>query len=52
VRKHHPRLAFRTAEVLNGEQRDCGRIIGHCIPPLGQAGAQNSQSPVVAETGR
>jgi hypothetical protein len=25
--------------------------MGHCIPPLGQAGAQNSQSPVDAEEG-
>ena len=24
-------------------------MIGHCIPPLDQAGAQNSQSPVDAE---
>jgi hypothetical protein len=26
-------------------------MIGHCIPPLNQAGAQNSQSPVDAEEG-
>src|SRR6478736_1545471 len=45
------RLAFRAAEPLNCEQRDCGWVIGHCIPPLGQAGAQNSQSPVDAEEG-
>jgi hypothetical protein len=44
-------LAFRAAEFLNRKQRDCGRVIGHCIPPLGQAGAQNSQSPVDAEEG-
>jgi hypothetical protein len=49
VRKHHACLAFRAAESLNREQWDYGGIIGHCIPPLGQAGAQNSQSPVDAE---
>jgi hypothetical protein len=52
ARKHHARLAFRAAESLNCEQRDCGWVMGHCIPPLGQAGAQNSQSPVDAEEGR
>ena len=51
VRKHHACLAFRAAESLNREQWDYGGIIGHCIPPLGQAGAQNSQSPVDAEEG-
>jgi hypothetical protein len=51
ARKDHARLAFRAAEPLNCEQRDCGWVIGHCIPPLGQAGAQNSQSPVDAEEG-
>jgi hypothetical protein len=51
ARKHHARLAFRAAESLNCEQRDCGWVIGHCIPPSGQAGAQNSQSPVDAEEG-
>jgi hypothetical protein len=51
MRKHHARSAFRAAESLNCEQRDCGWVIGHCIPPLGQAGAQNSQSPVDAEEG-
>jgi hypothetical protein len=49
--KHHPRLAFWAAESLNREQRDCGQVIGHCIPPSSQAGAQNSQSPVDAEEG-
>jgi hypothetical protein len=49
--KHHPRLALWAAESLNREQRDCGQVIGHGIPPLTQAGAQNSQSPVDAEEG-
>jgi hypothetical protein len=31
LRKHHPRLAFRTAEALNCEQWDCGWVIGHRI---------------------
>jgi hypothetical protein len=44
-------LAFRAAESLNRKQWDYGRVIGHCIPPLNQAGAQNSQSPVDAEVG-
>jgi hypothetical protein len=39
------------SKLLNCEQWDCGWVIGHCIPPLGQAGAQNSQSPVDAEEG-
>jgi hypothetical protein len=26
-------------------------MIGHCIPPFGQAGAQNSQSPLEADKG-
>ena len=52
ARKHHARLAFRAAESLNCEQRDCGWVKGHFIPPSGQAGAQNSQSPVDAEEGR
>jgi hypothetical protein len=51
ARKDHARSAFRAAEPLNCEQRDCDWVIGHCIPPLGQAGAQNSQSPVDAEEG-
>jgi hypothetical protein len=49
--KPHASLAFGAAESLNCEQWDCGWVIGHCIPPLGQAGAQNSQSPVDAEEG-
>jgi hypothetical protein len=44
-------LAFWAAEFLNCEQWDCGWVIGHCIPPLGQAGAQHSLSPVDAEVG-
>ena len=51
ARKDHARSAFRAAESRNCEQRDCGWVIGHCIPPLGQAGAQNSQSPVDTEAG-
>jgi hypothetical protein len=51
ARKHHSRLAFGAAESLNREQWDYGWVIGHCIPPLNQAGAQNSQSPVDAEAG-
>jgi hypothetical protein len=50
--KLHANLALWAAESLNCEQWDCGWIIGHCIPPLGQAGAQNSQSPVDAKVGR
>src|SRR5260221_1727231 len=48
----HANLALWAAESLNCEQWDCGWVIGHCIPPLGQAGAQNSQSPVDAQVGR
>jgi hypothetical protein len=44
-------LAFGAAESLNREQWDHGWVIGHCIPPLNQAGAQNSQSPVDAGAG-
>jgi hypothetical protein len=51
ARKLHARSTFRAAKLLNCEQWDCGWVIGHCIPPLGQAGAQNSQSPVDAEEG-
>jgi hypothetical protein len=51
ARKQHARSAFRAAETLNCEQWNCGQMIAHCIPPLGQAGAQNSQSPVGAEKG-
>ena len=50
VGKPHANLAFWAAESLNCEQWDCW-VIGHCIPPLGQAGAQNSQSPVDADEG-
>ena len=52
VGKLHANLALWAAESLNCEQWDCGWIIGHCIPPSGQAGAQNSQSPVDAKVGR
>ena len=52
VSQPHANLALWAAESLNCEQRDCGWVIGHCIPPLGQAGAQNSQSPVDAKVGR
>jgi hypothetical protein len=52
VGKPHANLAFWAAESLNCEQWDCGWVIGHCIPPLGQTGAQNSQSPVDAKVGR
>ena len=37
--------------ALNREQWDYRRVIGHCIPPLDRAGAQNSQSPVDAGVG-
>jgi hypothetical protein len=49
LRKVHTRLACGATESLQREQRNCGWVIGHCIPPLGQAGAQSSQSPVDAE---
>jgi hypothetical protein len=52
VSQPHANLALWAAESLNCEQRDCGWVVGHCIPPLGQAGAQNSQSPVDAKVGR
>ena len=52
VGKLHANLALWAAESLNCEQRDCGWVIRHCIPPLGQAGALNSQSPEDAEEGR
>jgi hypothetical protein len=32
-REPHARSAFRAVELLNGEQRDCGWVIGHGIPP-------------------
>jgi len=38
--------------ALNREQWDYGRVIGHCIPPLDRAGAQNSQSPTEVGTGK
>jgi hypothetical protein len=31
ARKHHAHLAFRAAESLNCEQRDCGQVIGHAF---------------------
>ena len=31
ARKHHARLAFRTAQSLNCEQWDCGQVIGHAF---------------------
>src|ERR1700730_14975899 len=34
--KPHTNLAFWAAESSSG---DCGWVIGHCIPPLGQAGS-------------
>jgi hypothetical protein len=49
--KSHANLAFWAAESLNCEQWDCGWVIGHCIPPLSQAGAQHSLSPMVAYGG-
>lgn len=52
VGKPHANLAFWAAESLYCEQWDCGWVIGHCIPPLGQAGARHSQSPVDAKVGR
>jgi hypothetical protein len=42
---------FRSGLCGSVGRRDYGWVIGHCIPPLGQAGAQNSQSPVDAEEG-
>src|SRR6266404_1199045 len=33
ARKLHARAAFWAAELLNCEQRDCGWVICHCIPP-------------------
>jgi hypothetical protein len=52
ARKHHPHLTDRAAESLDCEQWNCGWKIGHCVPPLSQAGAQHSQSPGDAEVGR
>jgi hypothetical protein len=37
--------------LLNCEQWDCGQVVGHAFHLWGQAGAQNSQSPVDAEVG-
>ena len=42
ARKLHARSAFWTAELLNGEQWDCGWVICHCHSTLLQAGAQHS----------
>ena len=55
ARKRHARSAFRAAKQLDGEQRDSGQVIGHCIPPPSpsQAAAeQNTKSPEAAEVVR
>jgi hypothetical protein len=44
--KRHARSAFRAAEVLNCKQRDCGWVIGHCIPP------ESGGSATLSVTGR
>jgi hypothetical protein len=42
---------FRSGLCGSVGRRDYGWVIGHCIPPLAEAGAQNSQSPEEAEEG-
>ena len=39
ARKRHARPAFWAAKSFNREQRDCGKIVGHGLPPLGIGGS-------------
>jgi hypothetical protein len=50
LRKLHAGSAFRAAEQLECEQRDCGQVIGHCIVSHKTGRRWNQPAPLIRES--